>query len=747
MQNAYLISSKGGNSIHKRVLRIVSIGLLLSIFCLFLVTRVHAANSSIDSIVGFLNSIENVQYSADQNNSTYAKMGTINTGEFIAYLLANPIPSGTNIEVDLDIESLVSTKSITVTLQNKNNQVLGSKQETIVGRNTSKKITFSSSSYSQNVTRIEVRLNNSFSDLTGLLLYEVNVPAAASVETTPPTMPIGLAAIAGNNKVDLSWNSVSSATSYNVKRSTTPGGPYTIIASAVDSPFYTDYTVSSGTTYYYIVTAINTIGESSSSNEVSAAPVGSGTGSNPSTPAVLTIHFVSGLSKLYNLTMTEVNNFISWYNGRTEGTGSEYYTFTKTATSTLTHKEYAVYSKIEEFEVIEDTSSTSVQVTAPTNLAAVGAVSKIQLNWNAVSGITSYNVKRAVTAEGPFTTTAANIDRTNYEDTTVNNGTTYYYVVTAVQNGTESGNSSVVSAVSLAPLVLPGTILNLTASTPSTSPITLSWTAPVTGNVAGTSNYDIRYSTTPITESNWSSATQLLGEPVRESAGTSQTVVVDGLTANTLYYFAIKTIDAAGNASELSNIASSSYFYSEELVFDGVDDLITIGDIGARPEKGTIEFWMNSSAVESYRNPFGTNISNVGIRFEMASNYNTWHDALYVVMGDNDNNFSVFPYTTASNPLSENVWYHVAIVWDSSQNKAWGYLNGELVFDETQTFWNSDFSYVKLGNGVSTTTPSDRWFEGKLRDIRIWNVARSEEQIQGSMNGVNSNETGLIVRR
>jgi len=69
--------------------------------------------------------------------------------------------------------------------------------------------------------------------------------------------------------VALSWSPSSGATSYNVKRSTTSGGPYTRVASPTTTN-YTNTGLTTGRTYYYVVTAVNTAGESSSSNEVSA---------------------------------------------------------------------------------------------------------------------------------------------------------------------------------------------------------------------------------------------------------------------------------------------------------------------------------------------------------------------------------------------------------------------------------------------------------------------------------------------
>jgi hypothetical protein len=90
--------------------------------------------------------------------------------------------------------------------------------------------------------------------------------------TTVPAAPTGLTATPGNNQVSLAWNPSSGATSYNVKRSTTSGGSYTTIATGVTSTSYVDTTAVNGTTYYYVVSAQNAVGESGNSNEVNAMP-------------------------------------------------------------------------------------------------------------------------------------------------------------------------------------------------------------------------------------------------------------------------------------------------------------------------------------------------------------------------------------------------------------------------------------------------------------------------------------------
>ena len=87
-----------------------------------------------------------------------------------------------------------------------------------------------------------------------------------------PSVPSGLTATAGATQVVLNWSASSGATSYNVKSSTTNGGPYTIIASPTTTS-YTNTGLVTGTTYYYVVSAVNGAGESTNSIQVSATTV------------------------------------------------------------------------------------------------------------------------------------------------------------------------------------------------------------------------------------------------------------------------------------------------------------------------------------------------------------------------------------------------------------------------------------------------------------------------------------------
>jgi len=86
-----------------------------------------------------------------------------------------------------------------------------------------------------------------------------------------PATPVGLTGVSGNAQVSLSWTASSGATSYHVKRSTTTGSGYAQVG-APSSTTFTDTALTNGTTYYYVVSAINPAGESANSTEVSATP-------------------------------------------------------------------------------------------------------------------------------------------------------------------------------------------------------------------------------------------------------------------------------------------------------------------------------------------------------------------------------------------------------------------------------------------------------------------------------------------
>jgi beta-glucanase (GH16 family) len=82
-----------------------------------------------------------------------------------------------------------------------------------------------------------------------------------------PPPPVGLAATPQTYQIGLSWAPTVSATSYKVKRASSSGGPYTTIFTPTAASC-TDTSVYPGTTYYYVVSALNAMGEGADSAEL-----------------------------------------------------------------------------------------------------------------------------------------------------------------------------------------------------------------------------------------------------------------------------------------------------------------------------------------------------------------------------------------------------------------------------------------------------------------------------------------------
>ncbi len=131
----------------------------------------------------------------------------------------------------------------------------------------------------------------------------------------------------------------------------------------------------------------------------------------------------------------------------------------------------------------------------------------------------------------------------------------------AIKAFDESDNVSPLSNVPNASLInditAPADITDLVVyegSTSNLSTIKIMWTAPGDDGSQGIADlYEIRYSTSLITASNWENAIIFNNPPVPQNAGTSQYCYVNVLEAATIYYFAIKAFDENGNVHQVSN--------------------------------------------------------------------------------------------------------------------------------------------------------------------------------------------------
>jgi hypothetical protein len=88
-----------------------------------------------------------------------------------------------------------------------------------------------------------------------------------------PAAPTNLVATATNLQINLAWNAVAGAGSYNLKRGTLNGGPYPTTFSGLAATNYFDAAVTNAVAYYYVVTAVASGVESTNSLQAGAVPL------------------------------------------------------------------------------------------------------------------------------------------------------------------------------------------------------------------------------------------------------------------------------------------------------------------------------------------------------------------------------------------------------------------------------------------------------------------------------------------
>ena len=142
-------------------------------------------------------------------------------------------------------------------------------------------------------------------------------------------------------------------------------------------------------------------------------------------------------------------------------------------------------------------------------------------------------------------------------------GTTYYLgLITLDLWYNASGLSNLLQVETLPEddSVPPAAIGDLAVVTETDISIGLSWTATGDDGTTGTAAvYDMRYATSPINDDiAFSNATQVADELFPQVSGSPESHTLGGLDPETTYYVTIKAIDNMGNASELSNLASTT---------------------------------------------------------------------------------------------------------------------------------------------------------------------------------------------
>jgi fibronectin type 3 domain-containing protein len=385
----------------------------------------------------------------------------------------------------------------------------------------------------------------------GIASAQASATTSQAPVATAPAAPGGVTATAGTKQVTVAWSPVSGATSYNVYWGTSAGvTPATGAKIAGSSSPAVLQNLSDSTTYYFVVTAVNAAGESAASVQVVAttiAPVPA-----PTAPAAPTGVNATGGAKQATISWTPVSGAVS-YNlywststGVTPSSGtrvaaasSPYVLTNLAAGSTYYFVVTAVNAVGESAASAQGSAATNAAPpavpAAPTGVSAVGGSKQVTVSWAAVTGATSYNLYWSTTS-GVTTTTGTKITGATspYLQSGLAAGTSYYYVVTAVNSSGESAASAQSSAATAAPApVLPAAPAGVTA-TGGSNQLTVSWSA-----VSGATSYNLYYLTA-------SGVTVASGTKV---AGVSSTYVLTGLAASTPYYVIVTAVNAAGEGT------------------------------------------------------------------------------------------------------------------------------------------------------------------------------------------------------
>ncbi|MDP4097814.1 pectinesterase family protein [Paenibacillus sp. P96] len=358
------------------------------------------------------------------------------------------------------------------------------------------------------------------------------------VYVEPVESPKGLLSVPGNGKVRLEWTAAENAASYNVKRSVTDGGPYETIATDVTDVTYIDETVANGTTYYYVVTAMGTTGESGASNQTSAAP--SEESVKPQAPTGVTGNARSSQADLHWESVPYATHYTVKRSDSPEGP----FVAVASQISSLTFRDGGLENGATYYYVISATSvagesedSVAVSVTPYSHLSTPAFTAKpvpggAELEWQSVPGAQAYDVKRADHPDGPYTIIAGGVASSVYADSGLINGQPFYYKITAVSDATYSLDSM---PIGVRPFQNDGTPAAPAAllAEPGDGSIDLSW-EPATG----ADRYSVRRSTSAA------------GPFVTVADDLESTQMTDsGLPNGVLYYYVVTASNEAGEGA------------------------------------------------------------------------------------------------------------------------------------------------------------------------------------------------------
>ena len=370
--------------------------------------------------------------------------------------------------------------------------------------------------------------------------------AALHCKPTPLTAPSVTGGNDSQGRPTLKWNAVTGAAKYEVYRARSMNGDYIKYSTQTSTGYTNSAYLTSGSTYYYKVRALDANGTAGPWSDVVAvtcrlgltAPTVTG-GNDAQGRPTLTWKAVTGAAKyeVYRARSKD-GDYIKYSTQTSTGyTNSAYLT----SGSTYYYKVRALDANGTAGPWSDVVAVTCrLGLTAPTVTGGNDAQGRPTLTWKAVTGAAKYEVYRARSRSGEYikysTVTGTSYTNTSY----IENGNTYYYKVRALDaNGTAGPWSDVVAVTCRLGLTAP----SVTGGNDSQGRPTLKWNA-----VTGAAKYEVYR------------ARSKDGDYIKYSTvtGTSYTNISYIENGNT-YYYKVRALDANGTAGAWSSIVSVTY--------------------------------------------------------------------------------------------------------------------------------------------------------------------------------------------
>ncbi|MGD0552154.1 MAG: cellulase family glycosylhydrolase [Sedimentisphaerales bacterium] len=418
------------------------------------------------------------------------------------------------------------------------------------------------------VTAVDTNFNSSADS--------IEVSATVPADSTPPAAPSGVSATGGDTIVSLDWNNniEPDVNGYNVYRSTVSNGTYTRLnGTPLLVSEYNDISVTNGTRYYYVVTAVDTsLNESADSSPVSAIP-------HIDLPVAILGSWITGTTHAKESGINRALVFVAHAKGIS-------------SSATITAASYGGRPMTKIIDMRQGSSPSRVYVAAyilnDANIVAADSSGNFSVTWSANPTYTAYesvflqNVNQATlfgadaNAGSSTTTVSTSALATSNGDMVIENAASSAsgtYTVTsgwtkdvdlssanpdgmdghkAATGASEtpsitqaSGNHSLIGfVVKFAPNVSPAAPTGVTAN-PSVGTILLDWNNNSETDLAG---YNVYRSTT-----SGSGYVKLNSSPLTSSEYSDVNV-----SSETTYYYVVTAVDVGGLESVYSGEVSAT---------------------------------------------------------------------------------------------------------------------------------------------------------------------------------------------